>query len=267
MLRLLQLFISVLPIILISCKESPAPGKQVLVENRFDKKAIDSYWLYLPPQHSKQKKWPIIMFLQGQDGISSNPSTCKEAGPVSIRNSSLANLVNEFIIINPHMTIGPIEEREWSQYSNTLLQIIMDVSKTYSGDSSKYYLTGLSLGGTGTWTIAKKHPEVFAAIVPISGRLSCNKNCDKLATLPMWIIHNQQDGSVSFRYASDAVNYFEENLSVNFTRLYSVTSTKNDALAGDHLFALPESTDHDAWTKAYSSSQLYTWLLSKKKDR
>ena len=207
------------------------------------------------------------MFLQGQDGISYDASTCKEAGPVSMRNSSLANLVNEFIIINPHMTIGPIEEREWSQYSNTLLQIIIDVSKTYSGDSSRYYLTGLSLGGTGTWAIAKKHPEVFAAIVPIAGRLSCNKNCDKLATLPMWIIHNQQDRAVSFRYASDAVNYFEENLSVKFNRLHSVASTKNDALAGDKLFALPQSTDHDAWTKAYNSVQLYQWLLSKRKGK
>lgn len=239
---------------------------QVLVKNKFDKRVIDSYWLYLPPDHSEDKTWPIIMFLQGQDGISSDPATCRDAGPVVVRKSNL-NLVNEFIIINPHMTIGPIHEREWSQYSNTLLQILEDVSKNYSGDSSRYYLTGLSLGATGTWAISKKHPGVFAAIVPISGRINCNANCDKVARTPMWIIHNQQDRAVSSTYSSTAVQYLEENLSVKFTRLHSVGSTKNDALAGDHLFALPQSTDHDAWTKAYNSVQLYQWLLSKKKEK
>lgn len=264
MLRLLTFLFLVLTFV--SCEEVPEPGMQVLVKNKFDKRVIDSYWLYLPPDHSEDKTWPIIMFLQGQDGISADPTTCKEAGPVTLRNSNLS-LVNEFIIINPHMTIGPLHEREWSQHSKTLLQILEDVRKNYSGDSTRYYLTGLSLGATGTWAISKKHPDVFAAIVPISGRLNCNANCDKVVTTPMWIVHNQQDRAVSSTYSSNTVKFLEENFSVKFTRLLSVGSTDKKALAGEHLFALPQSSDHDAWTKAYNSVQLYQWLLSKKKER
>ena len=251
---------------LIACEETPQPGKQVLVSNKFQRKIIDSYWLYLPPNYSEQKKWPIILFLQGQDGISADPATCKNEGPVAARNSTVGKLVNKFIIINPHMTVGPIEERDWSQYSGALLQIVNDVSRTYSVDSNRLYLTGLSLGGTSTWSIAKQHPNVFAAIVPISGRLSCNKDCDKLAAQRMWIIHNESDPRVSSRYSLNVVRYLEENLSVKFIQMPSVDSARKEDLLDDHLFALSQNSDHDAWTTAYNSPQLYEWLLSKTKS-
>ena len=257
------LFLVLIFILLLACTESPAPGKQVLVKNNTGNRIIDSYWLYLPSDYTAQRKWPIILFLQGQGVISSDPLTCKEDGPIHYRNSPVGSLINEFVIVNPHMKIGQLEERQWPQYSSTLIEIVKNISKTYNGDSTRFYLTGLSLGGTGTWEIAKRNSNFFAAIVPISGALNCDSDCDKLVNQNIWIIHNQKDNNISYTYPDDAVKQLEQMSGVDFLHISSNQLPKDSANV-KHILSLTKKSGHDAWSDAYSSPHLYKWLLSKK---
>jgi len=252
---------------LLACEEKPGPGKQVLIKNNIGNKIIDSYWLYLPTHYNANRKWPIILFLQGQGVISRDPSTCKDDGPVLYRNSSVGSLVNEFIIVNPHMKIGPIEERQWTQYSSTLIDIVKGVSKKYSGDSSRFYLTGLSLGGSGTWGIAKSHPDFFAAIVPISGALFCDSDCDNLVNQNIWIIHNQGDNSVSYSYPADAVGLLEQKHAMKFLHITTTHLPTDTLKVASHIFSLTKNNGHDAWTATYKSPGLYKWLLLKQLNK
>jgi predicted peptidase len=250
-------------IFILGCQENPSAGKQVLVKNTIGNKVIDSYWLYLPSHHTATRRWPVILFLQGQGVISSDPSTCKDDGPVLYLNSAVGSLVNEFIIINPHMKIGKLEERQWSQFSSTLVEIVKDVSKTYSGDSTRFYLTGLSLGGSGTWGIAKRNPDFFAAIVPISGALSCDSDCDRLENQSVWIVHNEKDNSISYSYPDDAVKQLEQMHQLKFLRISTTRLPKDSLKTLNHIFSLTKNSGHDAWTAAYKSPDLYNWLLSR----
>lgn len=256
-------FIILVLVTLLACEENPGPGKQVLVNNKIGNKIVDSYWLYLPTHYDENRKWPIILFLQGQGVISRDPSTCKDDGPVLYRNSSVGSIVNEFIIVNPHMKIGPIEERQWAQYSSTLIDIVKGVSKKYNGDSSRFYLTGLSLGGSGSWGIAKRHPDFFAAVVPISGAVSCDSYCENLVNQNVWVIHNQGDNNISYSYPADAIELLEQEYSMKFFHI-STTHLPTDTLKGaSHIFSLIKKNGHDAWTDTYTSPDLYSWLLSK----
>jgi predicted peptidase len=252
-------------LLLLGCEERPGPGKQVLVKNNVGNKIVDSYWLYLPSHYNANRKWPVILFLQGQGVISRDPSTCKNDGPVAYRNSAVGSLVNEFIIVNPHMKIGQIEERQWPQYSSTLIEIVNDVSRKYNGDSSRFYLTGLSLGASGTWGIAKSNPDFFAAIVPISGALACNSGCENLVNQNIWIIHNKKDNNISYTYADEAVRQMEQMYETEFLHINTTHLPNRDFKSVRNVFSLSESSGHDAWSDAYTSPDLYNWLLSKQR--
>ncbi len=248
-----------------SCTVKPSPGKQVLIKEGFSKKVLDAYWLYLPQGYSKDKKWPLIMYLQGGDASASpNPNTVKNGGPVYYFLNQQVNLSDSFVVVNPHMSVGPKEQRQWFQNPEGLIQIINQCVKEYNVDPDRVYLTGLSRGGHGTWGVAKKYPESFAAIAPIAGQLSCQTNCDKIAEMPMWIVHNNEDPVVDYKYPVAAVKHLETNSGIEFLKTSGLEIDK--AMGSRYIFTTFESNEHGgADSKLYSSPQFYKWLLSNKR--
>lgn len=252
----------------LGCSEKPSAGKQVLITEGLSRKVVDAYWLYLPRNYDPGKHWPVILFLQGGLGVSPNPQTCKEDGPSKfallysdkIEDKTLVS--DTFIIINPHMRVGPSEKRQWYQFPATLEQIVDDVVARYSGDTNRIYLTGLSRGGIGAWNLAKQLPEKFAAMIPISGRINCKIDCDKIAGLPMWIIHNTRDPTVDFEYSSESVEYLDMNFNKPFYKLNSMDPSST-LVSATHIFSALDRDGHDAWNEAYASPSLYIWMLDK----
>jgi len=250
---------------------NPKPGKQVWMDDGYTNKVVDGYWLYLPRTYVSEKDWPIILFLQGGYGSSPNPRTSKEDGPAKYAidkpgDVELAHYVKDsFIIINPHMKVGPSAERQWYQHAEQLIQILDEVTQQYSGDRQRLYLTGLSRGGHGSWELVKKFPDKFAAMIQISGRITCRSGCDKIASIPMWIVHNTGDEVVEYEYAENAVIFFKSDLGISFARIGN-TSLTNVQLNSSHIFTSFDNNGHDAWNRAYTSVDLYRWLLSKKKQ-
>ncbi|NQZ77291.1 MAG: prolyl oligopeptidase family serine peptidase [Ekhidna sp.] len=251
---------------LASCSEQPEPGKQVLITEGFSNRVLDAYWLYLPRDYSMEKKWPIIMFLQGGDASASpNPNTVQNGGPVYHFLNQQKNLPDSFLIVNPHMRTGSREQRQWFNNADGLAQIIDQTIKQYNADPNRVYLTGESRGGHGTWGVAKRHPNKFAAIVPIAGAISCKSNCDQITDLPIWIIHNHEDPVVDYEYPQTAVSYFQNQLNRSFMETDRLDAQGIQKSAS--VFTTFKSDQHGgAGGKVYSSHGFYSWLLTKRRN-
>lgn len=265
--RFFQLLCSLSVICLLnSCVEEPLPGKQVLITKGISSKVLDAYWLYLPKSYTEDKKWPMIMYLQGGDAAASSyPGTVKDGGPVyyMLRQQS-ETLPDSFVIVNPHMKPGPREDRQWYNNADGLIEIIDKAINENNVDPDRVYLTGLSRGGHGTWGVAKRYPEKFAAIVPIAGAITCQSNCQKIKDLPMWIVHNDGDPAVDYEYPMKAVSYFENELDQPFLKTTHLKDVNIEEAKS--IFTTFDSDSHGgADKKLYTSPGFYRWLLSKPK--
>lgn len=200
---------------------------------------ITEYLLYLPKDYSTadQKTWPLILFLHGAGERGDSLNLVKEHGP--------PKLIEEgqdfpFIIASPQCPTG----QRWS--SDELNILLNDLIRQYKVDKDRIYLTGLSMGGYGTWDLATRYPERFAAIAPICGGGE-PKNACQLKDIPTWVFHGAKD-EVVFPYQSEKM----------------VEALK--ACGGDvHYTRYPEA-HHDSWTATYANPALYEWFLKHKKQ-
>jgi predicted peptidase len=108
--------------------------------------------------------------------------------------------------------------------------------------SDRIYLTGLSMGGYGSWHLAQQHPERFAALVPICGG-GIRPLAGRLKGLPIWAFHGDQDEVVPLSVSQEMVE------AVN-------------AAGGSARLTVYSGVGHDSWSRAYAEPELYRWLLS-----
>ncbi len=136
----------------------------------------------------------------------------------------------------------------WPLHENELLNMLDNVIEKYRGDPSRVYLTGLSYGGFGTWYMASRHPERFAAANPIVG-FAHPDLIDSIAKnrLPIWCFAGGRDRLVSVEYFYEGMNKLE--------RLGHK----------DVRFTVEEDMNHDVWKRVYAGSDIYSWMLSHKR--
>jgi predicted peptidase len=120
-----------------------------------------------------------------------------------------------------------------------------ETMKEYKTDAKKVYLTGLSMGGMGTWSIATAMPDRFAAIVPICGR-GDPKQAEKLKDLPIWCFHGDEDKSVNVSGSRDMIEAIK-------------------TAGGKPKYTEYPGVPHNSWDKAYGTDELYEWLLKQAK--
>ncbi len=227
--------------------EDPAPGKQVEQELKVNGKTIP-YLLYFPKDYdTKEGKRPLMLFLHGR-GESSGPlSMVKKWGPPRLieRGENFP-----YIIASPQCP----RAESWAQPSQqALLVALLDhLGKTCKVDEDRVYLTGLSMGGYGSWRLAADHPERFAAVVPICGA-GKPEDAEKLKYLPIWAWHGAADPTVPVQRSIEMVEAIKKAGStvIRFTPL--------------------EHIGHNSWEAAYASPDLYQWLdkqsASKNRER
>jgi predicted peptidase len=156
----------------------------------------------------------------------------------------------EGVVADPIMPFGlDGTEEGWSLIENELLTMLDRTIADFKGDPDRVYLTGLSTGGFGTWYLAGKHPERFAAIAPISA--FCHPDLVPpiaKARLPLWVFTGGRDPYFKLQYFYPALNLLEEqgHPDVRFTILADM--------------------GHDAWHRVYAGQDLYDWFLRQKKS-
>lgn len=198
------------------------------------------YLLYLPENYSNQKEWPLIVFLHGAGERGNDLNQVRAEGlPKFIENGK----TYPFIIASPQCP----SDIWWPAIIEQTMALIDELSENYNIDESRIYLTGLSMGGWGTWSTACAHPERFAAIVPICGG-GMPFLAGNLKDVPVWAFHGAKDTVVLLHRSQEMVD------------------AVNAAGGNAKLTVYPEA-GHDSWTQSYANPELYTWLLSHSKNR
>ena len=250
----------------------PQPGKQVCINEGLTGDVIDNYWLYLPRGHNDARKWPVILFLQGGNGISPDSSTSKVSGPARYvlkenENPEFDSYVKDsFIVINPHMRPGSYWERQWYQQYNSLNSILEYVIQNYSGDTRKVYVTGLSRGGNGTWGVGASLNHRIAAIVPVCGISHGITDYSCFGDLPVWTTHCTGDKTHDYNETVEIVSAIEETTGARFLRLETASPDGEEYLENKHIFTTFKKESHNAWSETYDKVEIYKWLLKQIKE-
>ena len=211
------------------------PQQQKTFSSQTTHPAALDYLLYLPPDYDKQDRWPLILFLHGYGERGSDLELVKKHG---LPKRIAAGDDFPFVIVSPQCpdtTAWP--EQVWEL--NALLDHIIDTCKI---DTSRVYLTGLSMGGYGTFFLASRFPERFAAIAPICGGGGWWMP-GSLSQIPAWLFHGDADELVPLAESEIMVRRIKET-------------------GGDIKLTVYPGVGHDSWTQTYNNPALYDWFLS-----
>ncbi len=204
------------------------------------------YILFVPYQLKTGSRPPLLMFLHGsgERGDNGLDQLMAGIGPALWKRKA------KF----PFVTVFPQchTNGKWSVEgpdAKAALAILKQTAAEFQTDPDRVYLTGLSMGGSGSWSIAAKHPEMFAAIVPMCGRgdLAAAKSL-AAARLPVWNFCGDQDRETTVKFSRD------------------MHAALRDA-GGDSRYTEYPGVGHNCWDKAYGDDELYPWLLDKSRSK
>jgi predicted peptidase len=201
------------------------------------------YLIYLPPNLDSSPRWPLILFLHGSGERGDDLERVRRAGlPFNIERGYRP----PFVVVSPQC---PVNER-WTDHADNLLSLLDHILKTQPVDPDRVILSGLSMGGQGAWYLASEHPDRFAAIAPICGRIPPIKGYPEkvcaLQNIPVWVFHGARDSIVP----------------VENSQILAHTLR---ACGGKVQLTLYPNLDHHSWDAAYANPDLYTWMLAQKR--
>jgi predicted peptidase len=180
------------------------------------------YLLFLPEGYSARgtNRWPLMLFLHGAGERGTNLQKVAVHGPPKLVK---AQKDFPFILVSPQCPEG----EAWQD--DSLLALLDDITRRLRVDASRVYVTGLSMGGYGSWSLGTRHPERFAAIAPICGGgeqipvlLADKEKKAALRAMGVWAFHGGKDVK---------------------------------------LTVYPEA-GHDSWTQAYGDPEIWNWFLA-----
>ena len=200
------------------------------------KEVAFDYLLYLPENYSKKgEKFPLILFLHGSGERGDSLALVSKHGPPKV--AEAMNL--PFIVVSPQCPA----DRWWDV--EDLKFLLDDIFKKYNVDKNRVYLTGLSMGGYGTWEMAWKYPEIFAAVAPVCGGGNKHRVC-LMKDVPVWAFHGAKDDVVPLETGQEMVDALKK-------------------CGGEVKFTIYPEANHDSWTETYDNPELYKWFLEHKK--
>lgn len=216
-------------------RQTPAQLKQTV-----EKRAALDYLVALPDGYDDdaQRAWPVVLFLHGMGERGSNVNDIKRHGPPKLIEAGQSY---DAIIVSPQCPESTI----WSHQTDALMALLDKIENEYRVDVDRVYLTGLSMGGYGVLALGSRHPERFAAVVPICGGGS-RIELVTLRGMPMWFFHGGADPVVP---AEESVRLVEH---------------LNRGGQQAKLTVYP-GVDHDSWTPTYNDPEMWGWMLRQKR--
>lgn len=213
------------------------------------------YALYVPRAYDGTRAWPLILFLHGKGECGRDGSRQLSVG---LAPELLARPERwPFLVLFPQK---PDEDDEWEQHGTALLAMVDEVAVRYNIDPNRVLLTGLSQGGHGTWVLGARHPERWAALVPICGYATARTGrppvrslssrfegsaaelAPALARLPIWAFHGEADETVPV-----------------VATLELVEATRR--AGGSPKLTVFPGVGHNSWDSAYRDPELAQWML------
>ncbi len=200
------------------------------------------YLLYLPPGYRQSpQRWPLVLFLHGAGERGDDLTLVARHGPPRLVAQKGRDF--PFVLVSPQCPL----DGWWSSARQiaTLGALLDTIEARYRIDKRRIYLTGMSMGGFGTWGLATAHPHRFAAIVPICGG-GYPWETAKIAHLPAWVFHGARDPTVPVARSREMVAALRK-------------------AGGKPKFTEDPAGRHDVWTAAYDRPELYRWLLRQRR--
>lgn len=210
------------------------------------------YRLLKPLEVDPKQKYPLVIFLHG-------------AGERGTDNQKqLVHGVPEFVKRQkqyPCFLIAPQcpEKERWGDWTvnaallpeptpptHLVLELLPALQKEFNIDAKRIYVTGLSMGGFGTWDLISRHPEMFAAAVPVCGG-GDDKQASKIAKLPIWAFHGAKDTAVKPERSRAMIEAIKK-------------------VGGDPKYTEYPDVGHASWAPAYKDEEMFKWLFAQKRD-
>lgn len=197
-------------------------------------------YLVATPPDNVPPPWPLVLFLHGAGERGHDLRRVAKHGPPA---EAEAGWTRPFLLISPQC---PATER-WTDHLDDLSRLIDEAERLHPVDPERIYLTGLSMGGAGTWALAAQQASRFAAAVPVCGRGDRTRGAD-YGILPVWAFHGVDDTTVPAERSREMVEAIR-------------------AAGGDVRLTLYQGVGHDSWTRAYATTELWSWLLEHRRSR
>ena len=210
------------------------------------------------PDSDTLRRYPLVIFLHGSGERGSDNEAQLKWGVMNFA-------TDQNMIQHPAIVIAPQcpEKVSWSNFTRgktssdirlqptptkpmeLLIALIHQLTKTMRIDSNRIYITGLSMGGFGTFDAIERYPNLFAAAVPVCGGGDISKAAS-IAHVPIWIFHGAEDPAVNPAYSVDMLKAL------------------NEAGAHPGFTEYPE-VGHFSWLGAYSDPLMMEWLFRQHK--
>ena len=200
---------------------------------RITKQVTTQYLTYLPQEYGqRQQQWPLVLFLHGVGERGTNIELVKRHGPPKLVEQGKQF---PFVLVSPQCP----EDEYWS--AEVLEALLDEIEGRYNTDRTRVYVTGLSMGGYGTWKLAMRCPHRFAAVAPICG-WGDTSAASVLKDVPVWTFHGKMDKVVPIAKSEGLVHALQ-------------------SCGGNVRFTVYPEAGHDSWTRTYDNPALYEWLL------
>ncbi|MBE7051204.1 MAG: hypothetical protein E7395_01355 [Ruminococcaceae bacterium] len=274
LLSLIVVLSMALSMLVVCAEETENPAAEVMTKETFVSSVNTAlpYRLYVPADYNAEKEYSFLLFLHGagnrgdtnESQVSANTGLINRiiTGETVTYDGEVIDSSKEFIIVAPQCqkeyqwvdtpwSVKPdpsykLDEIPQSQYMTAVVELIGQMQEKYNLNSSRMYITGLSMGGFGTWDLLMRYPDLFAAAIPMGGAGDTSK-ADVIKNIPVWTFHQLHDPTVSSAGTVAMVKALTEvGAEVKFTPYFDPI--------------------HNAWTKGYAEPELLQWLYSHTKE-
>ena len=191
------------------------------------------HYLQFLPERYEEGKHPLVIFLHGAGERGDDLEMLKKHGPPK---TAMQGHGFPFILIAPQCP----PDRWWNP--DEIIALTRELTKTLRVDPTRVHLTGLSMGGFGTWACLAKAPELYASGVPICGG-GDPKSAETLKNIPIWAFHGEKDDVVPA------------------TKTHEMEDAILKAGGKKILSTYYPEAGHDSWTEAYNTPALFAWMM------
>ena len=212
-----------------------ADGELVIERLRHGTRVVASgmsHRVWLPPGYDPARRWPAILFLHGagERGDDNEKQMRVGLGP------HLEALAPPAIVVFPQCPLGSV----WTSQLQLAIDALDAARAEYSIDDDRTSLTGISLGGAGSWALAAAFPERWSAVAPVCGWMEPIR---PLPDLPYRIFHGDADPVIGVEQSRRMAAY----------------------LGARAVYTEFAGVNHNSWDRAYRDTDLVAWLIAQKR--
>lgn len=215
------------------------------------------YRLLVPLKIEEGKKYPLVLFLHGAGERGTDNTKQMVHGIPQFASMAHREKYPCFVVVPQCPEKQRWVEVDWSANSHTMpktqgdagrlaLELVASMMKEQPIDGKRVYITGLSMGGYGTWDLLARKPDLFAAAAPVCGGAD-EATAATIKHIPIWNFHGAKDTVVKPQRSRNIIAALEK-------------------AGGKPKYSEYPTVGHDAWNNAYNDPALFAWLFAQKKE-